>query len=222
MVIGVILASGNGSRTKLDLPKQFIELDGKTVLEHSIDKFLKSKCDKIIVTLPEKNYKFWEGSFKAIYKSKKISFIPGGKTRQESLVQAIAHGFEKTEDKDYKVVSHDSARPFVSVELINAHVTKIAKEKAINTIVEVTDTIVELNKTGKKVEKQLNRSVLGAVQTPQSFDAGTYIELLAKNKKEYTDALGIFTDNGFDVKIIKGEHTNIKLTTEHDIKSLSK
>lgn len=222
MIIGVILASGSGTRTKLAIPKQFAELDGRTILEHSIEKFLKSKCDKLIVTLPEKDYKFWEGNFKNIFKSKKIHFIPGGKTRQESLVAAIAKGFMLTENKNFKVVSHDSARPFVSLDLINAHVEKIAKSKAVNTIVEVNDTIVELNKTRSKISKQLNRSVLGAVQTPQSFDATTYIDLLVGNKKEYTDAIGVFVDGDVQVKIIEGEHTNIKITTDQDVAWLSK
>lgn len=222
MNIGIILASGSGSRTGLSIPKQFVEFNGKTVLEHTIEKFLKSNCDKIIVTLPEKDYIFWEGNFKNLFKSRKLHFIVGGTSRQESLVSAVAKGFEISENENYNVISHDSARPFVSVKLINDHIDAIKKAKAVNTVVEVSDTIVELTTSRKKITKQLDRKKLGAVQTPQSFDAETFVNLLVNNKKEYTDAIGIFVDNGIDVKIIEGEHTNIKITTDHDVMALTR
>ena len=130
MLFAVILAGGTGSRMgSTDMPKQFLEIKGKPILNHTIEKFLPNpKFDKIIILSP----KAWIGHTKEIIRkftgmSDRIAVIEGGATRNETIMNAIDYIDKKyTLDDETIIVTHDSVRPFVTHRIIEENIAPTA------------------------------------------------------------------------------------------------
>lgn len=215
MNYAVILASGSGLRAGGEIPKQFIEIKGKTILEYTISAFEKNKQTDRIILVVSSNYldfckKF---RFKKLYK-----ITEGGNKRQESS----RLGVNLIEEENAKVLIHDGARPFITDEIINDCYNALDTYNAIDTGIETTDTIVQINKKGL-IEKTLERSSLLRCQTPQGFRAGLIKKAhkLAKEKNiEVTDDVGLIVKLGLgEVFAVKGNEDNIKITYPKDIET---
>ena len=162
----LILASGTGSRTGLDIPKQFYKIKNKTVLEYSINAFeINKKIDEIIIV---SNPDFIELTKEIIVSNnyKKVSkIISGGKTRQESS----CIGVNSIKDDAANVLIHDAVRPFITQKIIDDCINSLKRFSAVNVAIESSDTIIEINE--KNIIKSVpNRNVLRRCQTPQCFD----------------------------------------------------
>lgn len=222
MNYGVLLAGGSGTRLKsASIPKQFIVLGNASLLEHAVDKFLVANCiDKIVVVVPEIWLSHAQDLLKAeIYKD--VLICTGGKTRQESLYKGLkflASKFDIT-TRD-KVVSHDVARPFVTLRIIEDNIKALDSFDAVDTVIPATDTIVN-SIDHESVTSIPNRADMYQGQTPQSFYLNDYIQLFESLTKEYldvvTDAARIFAEHGKKVGLVKGEEFNIKITTDYDL-----
>lgn len=211
--IALILASGTGSRSGLDIPKQFYEIGGKTLLEYSISAFEKvSLIDEIIVVA---NPDFVE-------KTKKLAgnyrVIVGGETRQESSYNGVM-----SIDKDYdaNVLIHDAVRAFVTPEIISTCIEALNKHKAVCVAAETSDTILEVNSEGKIISVP-NRKSLKLAQTPQCFRLGLIkkAHTLAKEQNiTVTDDCGLVLANNLaDIYVVNGSSTNKKITYPEDLK----
>lgn len=224
MIFAVILAGGTGSRMgSADMPKQFLEIKGKPILNHTVEKFLPNPAfEKIIILSP----KAWIGHTKEIIRkytgsSDRIAIIEGGKTRNETIMNAIAYiDREYTLDDDTVIVTHDSVRPFVTHRIIEENIKAAEKYGACDTVVPATDTIVEGD--GQQISSIPDRSRMYQGQTPQSFKAkllrDTYMSLSEDEKAILTDAAKILVIKGMDVKLIRGETYNIKITYPYDLR----
>ncbi len=224
MIFAVILAGGTGSRMgSADMPKQFLEIKGKPILNHTVEKFLPNPAfEKIIILSP----KAWIGHTKEIIRkytgsSDRIAIIEGGKTRNETIMNAIAYiDREYTLDDDTVIVTHDSVRPFVTHRIIEENIKVAEKYGACDTVVPATDTIVEGD--GQQISSIPDRSRMYQGQTPQSFKAkllrDTYMSLSEDEKAILTDAAKILVIKGMDVKLIRGETYNIKITYPYDLR----
>lgn len=224
MIFAVILAGGTGSRMgSTDMPKQFLEIKGKPILNHTIEKFLPNpKFEKIIVLSP----KAWIGHTKEIIrkftgKNDKIAVIEGGSTRNETIMNAIRYiDREYGLDDDTVIVTHDSVRPFVTHRIIEENIEAAQKYGACDTVIPATDTIVEGN--GAAITSIPDRRKMYQGQTPQSFKAkllrDTYESLSDEEKDILTDAAKILVMKGKEVRLVQGETFNIKITYPYDLK----
>lgn len=224
MIFAVILAGGTGSRMgSTDMPKQFLEIKGKPILNHTIEKFLPNpRFEKIIVLSP----KAWIGHTKEIVRkytgtSDRIAVIEGGSTRNETIMNSIAYiDKEYGLDDETVIVTHDSVRPFVTHRIIDENIKTALSCGACDTVIPATDTIVEGD--GKIITAIPDRRRMYQGQTPQSFKAkllrDTYNDLSAEEKNILTDAAKILVMKGMDVRLVQGETFNIKITYPYDLK----
>lgn len=221
MIYAVILAGGSGTRMKsAKIPKQFIVLGDKTILNHTVDKFLfVSKVDRIIVAAPKVWLRHTMDMFSGD-KYERVDICEGGKTRQESLYKAVKYIEEKYKNTEDLIISHDVARPFVSYRIINENIEALERYEAVDTVIPATDTIVRSD-SGKVITSIPDRAKMYMGQTPQSFRRTTYTKIYESLSNDYlervTDAARILSDNGCSVALVQGDESNIKITTDHDL-----
>ncbi len=216
--IALILASGTGSRMGLNIPKQFYKILGKTVLEYSVSAFQNHKdIDEIIVV---SNPDFIDLTTSIVDKNvftKVSNIIKGGKTRQESSYI----GVHKIDNENANVLIHDAVRPFVSNKIISDCVNALDKYSAVNTTVETTDTIIEIN-DDNLIKSVPQRKYLRRCQTPQCFKVNLIKKAhnlaLENGFNSATDDCSLILKyNLADIFVINGSENNIKITYPADI-----
>ena len=207
----IILAAGNGTRMKADKSKLLLEINGKTVIERTVETFSKiADIDDIIVVVREADIPLYE----KVLSNYDISYCIGGSTRQESVSNAV----DTVDDCDM-IIIHDGARPLVSEDEISNTLRKAVEKGAAAVGVRVKDTIKVVDKNNKIINTP-QRSSLIAIQTPQIFKLDKYVEamkLAKKQGKDFTDDCKLFENAGENVYVVIGEYTNIKITTPEDI-----
>ena len=161
----IILASGAGERTGLNIPKQFLKIAGKSVLEHTISVFENHKDIDAIVICVHKDYLDKTREICANAGFKKISkIIVGGLTRKESSYRAIC----AIDNEDCNVLIHDAVRPFLSVQIIDSCIEALKHHKAVDVAIPSADTIVKID-DNNFISEIPKRALLRRGQTPQCF-----------------------------------------------------
>ncbi len=218
MIYAVIAAGGIGSRMGSEIPKQYIKINNKAIICHTVEKFSRNeRIDKVIVLCPEE----WVSYTKELMTDNKTVVIDGGKTRNETLMRAIDY-IESTDtlQSDTLLITHDAVRPFVTDKIINDNIDAVLMYGATGTAIEAVDTIFE-TENGEIITSVPDRSKLYQAQTPQCFGAirlrELYNSLTGSEKEILTDACKIFTIKGYDVHIVKGDVSNIKITYPYDL-----
>lgn len=226
MIYAEILAGGKGTRMgNTDMPKQFLGLNKKPIIIHTIEKFLlNDRFEMVIVVCPKE----WINHTKDIIRKyigecERLTVVAGGKDRNESIMNGIKH-IEDTfglNDDDI-IVTHDSVRPFLTHRIIEENIDLALKYGAVNTVIEAIDTIVESTDSGETVTNIPVRNQMYQGQTPQSFNIKMlrdhYNSLSVEQKEILTDACKICLLKGEKIKMVKGEVFNIKITTPYDLK----
>lgn len=214
----IIVAAGKGTRMDSEIPKQYLFIAGKTILDTTLYKFEKSNdVDEIILVVNKDDIEFVKDEISPFYD--KISHIvAGGKTRTESVYQ----GIKKVRGNCDVVLIHDGVRPFVSYNLISTCIANAEIHKACIPVIDVSDTIKEVTEEGI-VTKTLERKKLRAVQTPQGFKYDIIRKCYENAVTEsedvtFTDDASIVEYYGYKVKTIEGLQKNIKITTPLDLK----
>ncbi|HCR85189.1 MAG TPA: bifunctional 2-C-methyl-D-erythritol 4-phosphate cytidylyltransferase/2-C-methyl-D-erythritol 2,4-cyclodiphosphate synthase [Alphaproteobacteria bacterium] len=205
----MIVAAGKGARLGSDLPKQYLKIEGKTILEHSIEAFSKIKNISTIHIVISKEYeKIFNSSIQH-----PVSYSFGGDTRQESVCLGLE---ELKKHKPNKVLIHDAARMFTSEELISEIIKKLENHKAVIPAQKIADTVKKIK--GENIVDTIDRENLISVQTPQGFDYQTIMKLHRKYKgKNFTDDSSLFEKENMKVKYLLGTEDNFKITTEKDL-----
>ena len=212
--IAVILAAGTGSRIGGEKPKQFIVFNGKELFIHSLLTFTNcNSIDEIVLVVND----FYKEEYINIVKkyeiSKKLVLINGGKTRQDSVRNAIEYISQNNENAI--VLVHDAARPYVSEKIILDNIETVKKYECCTTAVPSSNSIY-LTKSGN-FESEVDRDSVYIAQTPQS----AYLEVFKKGfeniDKIYTDEAAIFASVGYVPHIVLGEEKNIKITYPEDL-----
>lgn len=212
----VIVAAGTGSRMKKDINKQFIKLNDKEIIAHTIDKFYNNKnIDDIVVVIREDEEEYFNENIKDKYGFTNLKIAYGGKERQDSVFNGI-----KSLNKECEIVLiHDGARPFVTNDIIKRSIKEASEHNAIVVGVKVKDTIKVVSDNGNIMDTP-DRSYLWCVQTPQVFkyDIITKAYEDAYDKDYYgTDDAMLVERIGYNVKMIEGSYNNIKITTQEDL-----
>lgn len=217
----IIVAGGSGSRMQTELPKQFIEIDGKAVLIHTIEAFLAYNSSiNIIIVLPKGFEELWGMKIKKSFPQQEIMVCVGGATRTES----VKNGLSLCSNKGI-VAIHDAARPFASAKLIGECFT-IAQQKGScipciscnDSARVITNTIEKQSTINVDLESSFfDRSKLLMVQTPQCFDAMKLKELYANSNKNFSDDAALWESAGEKIFVCEGETKNFKITTPIDL-----
>ena len=219
----VVVAGGSGTRMGAQVPKQFLELDGKAILRRTIEVFLEAIPEiNVITVLPDEHMEYWrEYCYKTNFICPQI-LVKGGITRYHSVRNALTRVPEGA-----VVAIHDGVRPLLSPSLVLDLFAKAETAAAVIPVTPCIDTMKVLQKkvwddgseTLKAVPGEVaDRSVLYGAQTPQVFHA----DLL---KAAYTQAFDTaFTDDasvveryGKSLSYVMGERLNIKITTPEDL-----
>ena len=203
----VILAAGKGKRFHKNKAKQFFEYKNKEIIDHSIEKSIKSKLFKKIIVVTNYKKKFKNKSY-----IKLITIIKGGKERSNSSLIALEY---LKKFKPNNVLIHDAARPNFSIKLLKKLIENLKKNKAVIPYVKTSDSIKYKIKSGLY---NIDRKNTFFTQTPQGFKYKDLFFLSKKNKDNITDEATLFIDNNYKIKFINGEHNNNKITFKNDIK----
>lgn len=224
-IFGVVLAGGKGTRMgNVEKPKQFMEIGGKPIMIHTIEKFaVYPEFEKIIVLSPKQWIPHTRDIIsRYIHDNENIVVIEGGSTRNETIMNAIRYIEENHRlDDDTIIVTHDSVRPFVTHRILEENILYAKQFGATDTVIPATDTIVESRDHGC-ITNIPDRAMMYQGQTPQSFHAKKLRELyegLTDEEKEIlTDACKILVMKGEKVHLVDGEVFNIKITYPYDIR----
>lgn len=211
--VAVIVAGGTGSRMGREIPKQFLTINGKAILLHTIDAFLKAYSDINIVLVLHGDYiTYTQNLIEEAQIKHPISFIQGGETR----FQSVKNGLQNV-DSNTVVFVHDVVRCLVSPELIRNCFEHAAAHGSAIPVIPVRDS---LRKWDKQTDTSLSvsRDQLYIVQTPQTFKAELILEAFkVEDDPQFTDEATVVEAMGKNVHLIEGEGKNIKITFPEDL-----
>ena len=213
----IVPAAGTGSRLGGSVKKQFLALNNKPVLVHTLQRFEHChEVDEIAVAVPEESIVEMEKLVSQYRLHKVRRVVVGGAKRQDSVANAL----NKLELQGSDIVLvHDGVRPFVEPKRIAALIKACRSHDAVVLAVQPKDTVRRSN-GGGFFDHTLDRSALWLVQTPQVFKAEVLVKAFAKAKKDKfysTDEVALVERLGVKAKIVEGSYDNIKITTKEDL-----
>lgn len=214
----IIMAAGSGTRMGSELPKQFIEIDGKAILQMTMETFVKA-CPGItvITVLPEAHMSYW----KTYCLERSLTYpqilVKGGITRFHSVRNAL--------DKvpaGAVVAVQDGVRPLVSQGLVREMFEKAEDLPALIPVIPCIDTMKVLEKKGDTLvtipDAYVDRSVLYGAQTPQIFHSEVLKDAYSQAyDTSFTDDASVVEKYGKNLSYVIGERFNIKITTQDDL-----
>ena len=213
--IAIIVAGGSGTRFGAQVPKQFLALQGKPILMHTIQAFWENRDGSIdvIVTLPESQMDVWQDLCREHGFDVPHRLVPGGATRWHSVKNAL-DSIGGLDDVDVIAV-HDGVRPLVSPALIGRSLDTARKQGSAIPVVMLNDSVRQLDGDASHA---LDRSSLRAVQTPQAFDARMLVAAYSQPfDPTFTDDASVVERAGHAVTLIEGDPVNLKITRPMDL-----
>lgn len=219
--VAILMAAGKGTRAGSEVPKQFVQVGDKMLMEYSLQTFESHpRIDEIVVVIPHDYLEVEEMlNYLFTYYSKVTQVLAGGDERFQSSWAAIQWYVDRRDDN---LLLHDAARPGVTPRIIDDLLDALSESEAAVTAIPATDTILKVN--GQMVlEQTLERRELYAAQTPQAFHAGLlydcFIEL-CEHEDEFlpTDESGVVAHFRPDVpiRVVEGDSRNFKVTYPED------
>lgn len=219
----IIVAGGSGSRMKSDVPKQFLLLNGKPILQHTIEQFLAvqlagpapakhAESIHIILVLPARERSIWQRLCNEHDFHPPIQTIDGGSSR----FQSVRNGLNAIQAPHGLVAVHDGVRPFVSPEIIRNSYATAARVGSAITCVPVKDSVRVVGADG--VSQAVDRSQYRLIQTPQTFQLDWFRRAFQTEEQPFfTDCASVMEYAGFPITLIDGAYENIKITTPDDL-----
>jgi len=217
----LIFAGGKGVRMKMngDVPKQFLEINGKSIIIHTLEKFQRNKdVDDIVVICIESWVDVLEKQIKKFGINKVSKILPGGLTGFDSRMVGLDYLFTTKETNSDIVLIHDGVRPFVTDELISENI-KVARQNGnAITIAKATETIM-YKKMGSR-DEILDRNYCLLARAPQTFHLNRiyeiYLSAIEDGNTEIVDSASLAYLYGDDLHYVEGPQENIKVTTPID------
>ncbi|MFK8044438.1 MAG: 2-C-methyl-D-erythritol 4-phosphate cytidylyltransferase [Crocinitomicaceae bacterium] len=207
----IITAGGKGLRMGTEVPKQFLPLNGKPILMHTISQFYSYNPEiEIILVLPEAHIPFWQLLLKENQFKIPHQLVLGGQTRYHS----IKNGLKEATGELIGV--HDGVRPFVSIEVIRNTFSTAQVNGAAIPVLKINESIRQLSQSNSQ---SVDRALYRSVQTPQCFEAEKLKEAYSGEYREtYTDDASVVEAAGHTISLVDGNEENIKITTPFDLK----
>ncbi len=216
----VIPAAGVGKRMGIDKPKQYISVYDKTIIEHTINCFIKREEIEGVVVVISETDEYWPKL--SISKHEKVITAPGGDERYQSVFNGIHALQNKAEDNDWVMV-HDAARPCLNQSAIDRLMINLRTHDVGGILaLPCRDTMKKANESGEIVET-VERESLWQAQTPQMFKYGklySAIEKILNENVVVTDEAMAMELSGYKPMLVQGHQENIKITHKDDIQCL--
>jgi 2-C-methyl-D-erythritol 4-phosphate cytidylyltransferase len=207
----LIVAGGSGTRMGTDIPKQFLELAGKPVLMHSIERFRAfDNTIRIIVVIPENQFALWESLKEKHSFTVSHTLVKGGPSRFFS----VKNGLQKVDD-DAIVAIHDGVRPLVTTDTIIRCFRAAAEFGNAIPVISLSDSVRMITEN-KNIP--VDRNSLKIVQTPQVFNARLIKKAYLRDfSPETTDDAMLLEKTGEMIHLVGGNRENIKITNPEDL-----
>ena len=216
MSVGVIIvAAGRGRRFGGDVPKQLLDLGGRTLLQRSVDAFDRfPETSTIVVVLPSELV--GEGAALVGATRRPCRFVAGGERRQDS----VREGFRALPQECATVLIHDAARPFVTDDVISRVVEAAERTGAAVPATPSSDTVKQVGSGATTVGRTLPRDQIWLAQTPQGFRRALLETLMSQPAEaEATDEALLAERAGHAVEVVAGDVRNVKITTCEDFET---
>ncbi len=222
MNIALIFAGGTGRRMNTKTkPKQFLELNGKPIIIHTIDNFeYHPQVDAIVVVCLEEWLPHMRELLKRYHIEKVKWLIPGGKTGQGSIQNGLKALWEDPSvPKDSLVLIHDGVRPLINAETISKNIDYAQKYGNAITVTPATETIIDVT-ADDEVSDILDRSKCRMARAPQTFRLRDIIaahrQAEIDDNRNMIDSATLMSHYGATLHIVEGPFENIKITTPSD------
>lgn len=223
MNIAIVFAGGNGIRMGAGVPKQFLEINGKPILFHTLALFEEHhEIDKIYLAVLEEYIPYVWALAEEFHVGKLAGVVAGGTTAQDSIYRALRKAEEENEG-DSIVLIHDGVRPFIGYDVISKNIDSVKKNGSAITSNLCYETVLISKDDGKTIDQLPQRKQCYTAQAPQSFYLADIIEaheIVRKNNPNYEDIVDSCTLMkviGKNSCLIKGNQGNIKVTTPVDV-----
>jgi len=207
----IIVAGGTGQRMGATVPKQFLSIEGKSILLHTVSQFVAAFWDiNFVIVLPTEFIQEGENLIATTGFTQQVQFAAGGDTRFQSVKNGLAHV-----DADAIVFVHDAVRCLLTPALIQSCYNQALEKGSAIPAVRSTDTIRIVE--GAK-HHLVDRENVMMVQTPQTFKAALLIKAFEQAyQPSFTDEANVLEASGTEVFLIEGEYENIKITRPLDL-----
>jgi 2-C-methyl-D-erythritol 4-phosphate cytidylyltransferase/2-C-methyl-D-erythritol 2,4-cyclodiphosphate synthase len=217
-VTAIIAAAGEGRRLGAAVPKQLLDVGGRSILEHSVAAFAShDRVDDVIVVLPPALVAAppeWMVESRAT-----VRVVAGGSRRQDS----VANAFDRVAPESDVILVHDAARPFVSSDLISRSIDAAVEYGAAIAAVPASDTVKRVEGEGPQavIVGTIPRDQVYLAQTPQAFrrDVLGAAVALGRTGVEATDEAMLAERAGHRVHVVEGDPANVKITTARDLEA---
>lgn len=218
----IVLSAGVGSRMKSDIPKQYMDLNGKPVIYYSLKAFEDNGFSSIVLVCGKDDVEFCQKEIVEKYNLTSVkAVVPGGKERYHSVYE----GLKEVKGADY-VFIHDGARPMINQDIINRLKEAVVAEEAAVAGMPVKDTIKIVDEDAY-VSETPERKYVWQVQTPQCFAFPiiyeAYKSIIQDEEEGWSipvvtdDAMVLSYATDHEVKMVEADYRNIKITTPEDL-----
>ena len=208
----IVVAAGRGERLKSDKPKAFVEINGRTILAHSLIPIAELQTlNQVVIAAPDSHLTVAiEIANQFFDEEVRVTVVVGGETRQQSIANALAQV-----EAEYVLV-HDAARAFASTQLFASVYNKVQNSKqAVIPAIAIADTVKRVS--DDLVLETVDRSALRSAQTPQGFVTADLKRAYAEATNDFTDDAALFQSLGKKVLFVEGESNAAKITTPDDL-----
>ena len=207
----IIVAGGTGQRMGATVPKQFLAIEGKSILLHTVNQFVAAFADiNFVIVLPADYIQEGQNLIESSGLTQIVQFTAGGETRFQSVKNGLAHV-----TPDAIVFVHDAVRCLLTPVLIQSCYHQAVEKGSAIPAVSSTDTIRILEGAKHHV---VDRENVMMIQTPQTFNAALLIKAFEQAyQPSFTDEANVLEASGTEVYLIDGEYENIKITRPLDL-----
>lgn len=220
MNIGLIFAGGSGVRMNTKgMPKQFLQMNGKAIIIHTLEYFERCKdIDAIVVVCLEEYIEYLQSLLSANRITKVKRIVPGGKCGQESIYHGLCAAEEIADGEDI-VLIHDGVRPLISEELLSSSIQMVKEKRNAITVTPATETIVQ-TENGETISNIIDRKSCYIAKAPQSFYLKDILKVhrqaIVDNKCDCIDSASLMREYGYSLNLLEGSNENIKITNPSD------
>lgn len=220
-VSAVIFAGGTGERMGSEIPKQFLEIDGRAIVVHTLAHFESNPyVDDIVLVCKESWMDYAEQLIKDANFTKVKWIVPGGSTGQLSIYAGLAKlRDELATVEDVVVLIHDGVRPLINEETINSCIQSALVNGSAVTVAPAIETVITLDDENK-IDRVVERGHCRMAKAPQAFllkDILTvHDDAISRGKTNYIDSASIMAEYGHTISCVDGPIGNIKITSPTD------
>ena len=220
MNYAVIFAGGVGSRVGSNIPKQFLKIDNKPIIIHTIEKFDIDIIDKIIIVCIKNYIDLCREYIKNFNIKNEYYVVEGGINSQASIFNGLNFIITNfNTNSDDIVLIHDGVRPNINRDLIELNIDKCRKKGSAISASKATETVVEVS--SDKINKTIDRQNLMYARAPQTFKLNqiftAHKNAIKEKKLDFIDSASLMEYFGYELYYVETSYENIKITNMIDL-----